>query len=365
MFVHQHQLEHLLEPRAYYSPEQHSVEVQRLFLPSWHVIAAKRELPNPGDFKTLNLFGCPIIVRNFAGELRTFQNICAHRHSLLTHQERGNCAKLRCQYHGWEYKSDGYTAHIPEARLFRPMDRESAKLTVVRTEQCGELLFATLDPLARSLADYLGPFYETCQQWFAGSFRFAKSWMTTANANWKVLVENSLESYHIPVVHPLSFGVAPSEEICRHTLAERWSTFESDEPLAWRQWGLGFLARSMGLPATNVYTHHVVHPNLQFVNSDMVRVIIQVLPTSPVTSEQSVWVFAPHGNRRNPWAWWVRTIMRPIVVFETRRVLNEDATILGDVQRGLEVSRRRGVIGAREERVFVFQQFVMNQCQRP
>jgi len=362
MFIHQSQLEHLLEPSDYYSAEQYAVEIDRLFQPGWHVVAVKGELRRPGDFVTRELLGRPLLVRNFDGEVQAFLNVCAHRHCMLTHQEHGNSAKLKCQYHGWEYKADGYTAHIPEARIFRPMDRESARLTSVRTESCGDLIFATFDEDAPPLSDYLGPFHDRCREWFDESFRFAKTWTTSAAANWKVLIENSVESYHVPFLHPVSFGVAPAEEICRHDLNQRWSTFHSDETLAWRQLGQTFLVRSMGLPVTNVYTHHLVHPNLQFVHTDVVRIVIMVLPTSPTTCEQRVWVFAPQGTRRNPWAWLVRRVMRQVVAFETRRVLAEDAVIFGDVQKGLQASPHRGVIGTREERVFAFQRFVQTAC---
>jgi hypothetical protein len=77
-----------------------------------------------------------------------------------------------------------------------------------------------------------------------------------------------------------------------------------------------------------------------------------------------VWVFGPGGTRRNTWAWLVRTIMRRGVVFETRRVLGEDAAVMGDVQKGLEASVHRGVIGTREERVWAFQRFVVDACAR-
>jgi choline monooxygenase len=362
MFVHQAQLEHLLPPSAYYAPQQHEEERTRLFLPGWHVVAAREQLARPGDFITLTLLGQPLVVRNFAGELRAFLNVCGHRHAMLTHVPHGNCAKLRCQYHGWEYKADGYTAHIPEAKIFRPLDRETARLTSLRLDTCGSLVFATLDEQAPSLAEYLGPFYDRCRQWFDDSFRFAKHWVTPAEANWKVLVENSVESYHVPLVHPTSFGVAPAEEICRHELSERFSTFESDETLAWRRHGQSLLVRSLGLPVSNVYTHHLAHPNLQFVNTDVVRIVIMILPTSPTTSEQRVWVFGPQGPRRNPWAWLVRLVLRRAVAFETRRVLGEDGAILADVQRGLEASRHQGVIGTREERVYAFQQYVLRTC---
>jgi len=362
VFVHQSQLEHLLQPRDYFSPEQHEIEWERLFRPAWYVAAAKAQLRRPGDFLTLDLLGKPLILRNFAGELRAFLNVCAHRHCKLTHQVCGRTENLRCQYHGWEYKEDGYTGHIPEARIFRPMDRELARLQSIRLETCGDLVFVSLDDDALPLADYLGSAYDHCQQWFGPSYRHSTYWMTPAAANWKVLIENSVESYHVPFIHPISFGVAPAEEICRHELDERSSTFHSDETLAWRRWGQTILVRSLGLPVTNVYTHHLAYPNLQFVHTDVVSLVIMILPTSPTTSEQRVWVFGPQGTRRNPWAALVRAIMRRVTIFETRRVLGEDAAILADVQQGLAVSPHSGVIGTREERVFAFQKYVAQIC---
>lgn len=362
MFIHQSQLEHLLPPEAYFSLGQYDRELDRLFRPAWYVAAAKGQLSRPGDFITLDLLGKPLIVRNFAGELRAFLNVCAHRHCKLTHQPCGRSEKLRCQYHGWEYKADGYTAHIPEARIFRPMDRETARLQSIRLEACGDLVFVALDDAAPPLADFLGPAFEQCLQWFGPTYRYATHWMTLAAANWKVLIENSVESYHVPFVHPVSFGVAPAEEICQHELGERWSIFQSDETLAWRRWGQTLLVRSMGAPVTNLYTHHLSYPNLQFVHTDVVSLVIMILPTSPVTCEQRVWVFPAQGVRRNPWAALVRATMRRVAAFETRRVLAEDGAILADVQRGLEASPWRGVIGTREERVYAFQEYVARSC---
>lgn len=362
MFVNQTHLEHLLSPEQYSSSEQHALELQNLFRPAWHVVATTHELARPGDFVTLELLGQPLIVRNFSGELRAFLNVCAHRHCRLTHAARGRSPQLRCQYHGWEYKADGHTAHIPEARIFRPFDRETARLQSFRIAVCGSLVFVALDDAAPPIAEFLGSFHEPCCTWFNNSFAFSSSWSTPAAANWKVLVENGVESYHVPQVHPTTFGVMPAEEICRHEFNEYGSSFRSDETLAWRRWGQWLLVRSLGLPITNVYSHQLAYPHLQFVNTDVVRIAIMIVPTSPTTCEQRVWVFAPHGIRRNPWAWLLRMTMRRIANFETRRVLGEDAAILADVQQGLQASPFQGVIGTREERVFVFQEYVKRAC---
>src|SRR5262245_12340443 len=101
MFVHKHQLEYLLSPSHYTSPENTQQEIERLFQPGWHAVALTTELPNSGDFITLDLLGEPLQVRNFEGEYHTFLNVCAHRHCRLTDETCGNSPTLRCRYHGW------------------------------------------------------------------------------------------------------------------------------------------------------------------------------------------------------------------------------------------------------------------------
>src|SRR5262249_17105260 len=209
MFINEHRLEHLLTPKQYFAPEQHKLELEKLFLPSWHLLASKADLPKNGDFLTAELFGQPIILRNFDGEYRAFINVCAHRHCLLTHVARGNNQRFVCQYHGWEYNKEGRTGRIPDARCFRPWDRENAQLKTIRTEVCGDLIFVSLDKEGLSLADHLGPYYSRFTHAFASPYRHAWTWDAACPANWKIFIENSLESYHVPSVHSKSFGRLP------------------------------------------------------------------------------------------------------------------------------------------------------------
>jgi phenylpropionate dioxygenase-like ring-hydroxylating dioxygenase large terminal subunit len=364
LFIHQSRLRHLLQPSDYFSPRQHALELERLFRPGWHCVASMAQLPRPGDFITLDLLGQPLIAWNVGGEAQVFLNVCAHRHCLLIHAPRGQSARLRCQYHGWEYNGDGSTGHIPDARSFRPFDRENSRLSKVRTATCGELIFATLDDEAPPLCDYLGPFYDQCHDWFTAPFRWAGSWTMHYAANWKAAIENSIESYHVPCVHAKSFGILPPEEQSWHELSDRWSTFRSAETNTWRSKIQAGLVRSLGLPVSQVYIHHLAHPNLAFVKLDGARLAFIVLPTSASTSEHRVWLFAPEGPRRDPWAWLIRKWFARFALNEARKILAEDAGILGDVQRGLTASPHRGVIGSREERVYTFQKFILTACGR-
>lgn len=358
MFVHQSKLEHLLSPVEYWDAEVAEAERRRLFLPGWHLLATRSELPRSGDFLTRDVLGEPVLVRNHEGELHAYLNVCAHRHCRITNKACGHDPHFRCQYHGWEFKPDGRTAHIPDARCFRPWDRENARLVKFRTEAWGDMTFVSLRDDGMSLRDALGPLYERAGEWLGPPFRFARHWQWDYAANWKVVIENTLESYHLPMLHAKSLGKPPTEEACEHVLDERYSTFHVPETYGWVSRIQNFLVRSLGGAVTNVYAHHLAHPNLWFVAMDTFRLVQVVLPTSPTTCRHRAWLYTLEGTRHNPWAWLVRQVLDWFVIRTSHQVLSEDMPIFPEVQAGMAASRARGVIGTREERVYAFQQFV-------
>jgi choline monooxygenase len=359
MFINQDRLEHLLTPAQYYSPEQHQLELERLFLPSWHLLASKADLPKNGDFFTVELFGLPLILRNFDGDYRAFINVCAHRHCLLTHVPRGNNPRFVCQYHGWEYNKEGRTGRIPDARCFRPWDRENAQLKTVRTEACGDLIFICLEEGAPSLADQLGPYHLRFAQSFASPYRQARTWDASSRANWKVFIENSLESYHVPIVHPKTFSNLQPEDACEHALTDRYTWYKTiDESLSYLSW----CARRFGLPATRTYEHHNIHPNLNFICLDGVRLLMTVFPTSATTCRHRACLFTVRGENPDWFHQVFGWLLAQAITLFVGKVNKEDLAIYPDAQRGMEASTFRGVIGTREERVYVFQKYVFDRC---
>lgn len=362
MFTHQHYLRHLLRPDQYHSEAQHRAELRQVFGPAWHPLCTTRHLARPGDFLTFDLLETPILVRNFDGELRAFLNVCPHRHSKLTDKPRGSTEKLKCQYHGWEYAADGRTGKIPDARAFRPWDRENSCLRPFRLETCGELVFVNLSDDGVSLRDWLGPLWGRWAPGFGGDYRYAATWEQDFPCNWKVVLENSLESYHIPEVHPKTFKDLPPEGASWHELDPRFTTFRTLIPDNWANRTMNRLVRRLGVPVTGEYWHHVRHPHVTYNQLDVHRMVQAVFPTSPTTCRYRATVYSLRGPRRNPLAWAVYRMLRPSVVLVSRKVFGEDATIYGGVQKGLEASPHPGVIGTREERIYTFQEFVDREC---
>ncbi len=365
MFVNQHHLQHLLRPDQYTSESQYRSELRHLFQPAWHPICARSQLRSPGDFLTLELLGTPILLRTFEGELRAFLNVCPHRHSRLTDREAGNTRKLRCQYHGWEFQADGRTGQIPDARAFRPWDRENSCLRKFRLETCGNLVFVNLSDDAPPLRDWLGPLWPVWEPSFGDTYRFVAKWEADFPCNWKVVLENSLESYHIPEVHPYTFKTLPAEANSWHELEPEFSTFKTIQPVELVTRMQNWFVRRLGEPVTAEYWHRVRHPHLTGSSLDSFRMMQAVYPTGPQTCRYRSLMFVTRGLRRNPLAWMSYQILRLSAILIGKRVFAEDAAIYAGVQKGLAASPHRGVIGTREERIYTFQEYVLDRCNGP
>jgi phenylpropionate dioxygenase-like ring-hydroxylating dioxygenase large terminal subunit len=359
MFTNETHLRHLLRPYHYTSEEQYRAELRHLFLPAWHPLATVGDLKRPGDFLTFDLLGTPILIRNFGGDLRAFLNVCPHRHSRLTDKPRGNAERLRCQYHGWEYDEDGHTGKIPDARAFRPWDRENSCLRPFRVDTCGELVFVNLSDSGVSLREWIGPLWELWQS-YGGAYRHAATWEADFACNWKVVLENSLESYHIPEVHPKTFKEFPGESNAWHELTEKFTSFKTIPPHDFIGYVTDWIVRRLGHPVTHEYWHRVLHPHATGSSMDVFRMMQCVFPSGPATCRYRCIFFTLRGTTRGPIAWGLYRFLRWLATKVGKQVFAEDASIYRGVQRGMEASPHPGVIGTREERIHVFQKYVLD-----
>lgn len=364
MFIHKNQLRQQLRADRYVSDEQYRAELRHLFEPTWHLVATTDVLARPGDFVSFELLGRPLLVRNMDGEIRAFLNVCPHRHSRLTSEARGHSARLRCQYHGWEYNAEGRTGKIPDAQSFRPFDRENSCLKRFRVATCGALVFVSLADAGLTLEEYLGPLHPHWLASFSRPFRLAGWWEEEFACNWKVVVENSLESYHIPCVHPNTFRRYPREENCSHVLDERYTTFQTKHRRTWKKRARSWVVRRLGGQITPGYEHQNVHPHLTLSSLDVSRLAMVVYPLSATTCRYRMYAFSLAG-RRGLLAPVLSRVLRGIVVRVARRVFAEDGSIYEAVQQGLAASPHPGVIGTREERIYAFQQFINRTCGLP
>jgi phenylpropionate dioxygenase-like ring-hydroxylating dioxygenase large terminal subunit len=366
MFVHKEQLEYVLRPEQYASPAFLQAEIDRLFLSAWHPVALAGEFQRDGDFKTLELLGRPIQIRRHEGNLHAYLNVCSHRHCLLTELPRGNSGKLACQYHGWEYHPSGQVSRVPDGGCFRPFDRENARLQTFAVDTCGGLVFLRLSADGPSLAEHISPHGEAIARAFSPPYACNWSYAADFDCNWKIPVENTVETYHLPYVHPHTlggFGLIP-EEAQRHFLEDRFTTLVFDldrnNPLVKQQRQVvGWLG---GVECGDQYIHHHIFPNLVFTLTDLYMYAQVYLPKTPTTSTTLAWMFSLEGTRRNPFARVIARLAARHGAKANTAIQREDASVFAAQQRGLAATPFRGCIGTREERIWCFQNYVHRAC---
>lgn len=201
-------------PRAlpawvYGHPQLTRLEQQRILLPSWQIVCHVNSIPNPGDFETLDLGSESVFVlRDRDGSIRAFHNVCRHRGARLL-DGAGNCAAtITCPYHGWTYRHDGGLIGMPVRDSFPGLDRAEHGLKAVRTDVAFGFVFVCLTPdsewgmpppVARiwgELGGELAPY--RCEDMVPLGRITSDVW----NVDWKIAMDNYLESYHVPIGHP-------------------------------------------------------------------------------------------------------------------------------------------------------------------
>jgi choline monooxygenase len=192
-----------LEPRFYRDPGLAELEDTRIFARSWQLVGHVSQLPAPGGYMTASVGSQPVlVVRGEEGELRAFRNVCRHRGSRLL-SGSGECGKaIRCRYHGWTYRLDGELIGVPEGRSIPDLDKPALGLFPARIEVMCGLVFVNLDVHAEPLAEQVAGLPERLERYSIEQLRPKGLWQGTQPANWKIVVENYNEGYHIPIGHP-------------------------------------------------------------------------------------------------------------------------------------------------------------------
>ena len=337
--------------------------------PSWHLVAAADEIAHDGDFVTRDVLGTPVLVRNARGHTRAFVNVCAHRHTLLVSAPRGCARRIRCPYHGWEYDDDGAVCKMPDAACFAPVRRGSDRLSELRVESVGPLRFVCLDAAAPSLEASLGAApMDFLRDSFAAApgdpgLRLAVSRVLDHPCNWKIPIENVLESYHVPLLH--------DGFVARHPRVFRLFEGPARPGLEEHELGPGYsLVRDRLGARSRIYrglverlrpgasvAFAVLHafPNLLLGKTGLVRFAQCVLPTSPTTSRSLVRLFLDLGQAdRDLGERLLARIADRVAAALFDSLMRDDARIFPSAQRGMEGSAQRGVLGLNEARIHHF-----------
>ena len=195
-----------MPPGVYTSDTFHDAELENVFKRSWFCVGRASALANTGDYVTCELAGQPIIVlRNKDSILRAYSNVCRHRMSTLLHG-RGNARTIVCPYHAWTYNLDGSLRGAPAMNGNKAFCKDNYSLPNIICEDWLGWVFITLNPDAQPVAEELSEVADLVAGYdmtnYTETFFEEHLWDT----NWKVLAENFMESYHLPVCHAGTIG---------------------------------------------------------------------------------------------------------------------------------------------------------------
>jgi choline monooxygenase len=193
----------------YYDTEIHEAERRAVFGSTWQAVGRVDQVAAPGGCFTAELAGEPIVVvRDEAGILRGFYNVCRHRAARVVAEAEGQLKKLRCRYHGWTYDLTGRLRGTPEFDGVADFCREDNGLPEVAVATWGPVVWVHLGKSPTTLSEFLMPLPERTKGLGLESLRFVERREYTLACNWKVFVDNYLDGgYHVNTVHPGLAGV--------------------------------------------------------------------------------------------------------------------------------------------------------------
>jgi len=192
-----------LAASLYRDPAVYAAERERIFAKSWLLIAHESQLAATGAYVATSVAGYPLIVVRGADRIRAFHNVCRHRAGPLAQDGAGICeGALVCKYHGWRYAFDG---RLASARDFGPADNFDPRdfsLLPMACEIWRGFVFVNLDTSTAPLEEAVAPLAARMKNFPVE--RFVARHLSTHDirCNWKTYVENYLEGYHIPILHP-------------------------------------------------------------------------------------------------------------------------------------------------------------------
>lgn len=192
-------------PSGWYTdPAQLAREMDAVFAGTWQFAGTAEEVAEPGMYFTTEVAGEPVVIVKGKDEtIRALSNVCRHRAGPVA-AGCGKRASFQCGYHGWSYSLDGRILTMPEFDGVEDFRKEEHPLPEFSIESWGSLLFVRIGAEGPSFEEFTGEIAKRVGGSFDGYRRaYRKEW--TLDCNWKVYVDNYLEGYHIPIVHPSLF----------------------------------------------------------------------------------------------------------------------------------------------------------------
>ncbi len=193
-------------------------ERRAIFAGGWMCVGTVDDAGTPSSIYPLEAAGEDLLlVRDKDGVLRAFFNHCSHRGAILANQPRRNCATIVCPYHSWTYNLAGELRRMPHVGgpgvdQAEGLDASKLGLREIPLSEWAGLVFVNMSGTAQNFADFIAPLQKRLKDYDLSLLHVSGEAGTVVNANWKVVVENFVESYHLPWIHPSMNRYNPMED---------------------------------------------------------------------------------------------------------------------------------------------------------
>lgn len=219
-----------LPSRYYHDASIHARELERIFHRSWCYLGHTSQLASPGDYRVDHIADqCVFLLRVDATTIKAFFNVCQHRGHALFDGTGNSGKRIVCPYHAWTYALDGRLVNAPHTDLLQDFSPDEFGLREIRVASCAGLLFGNLQPDGQAFADEYAGLEKTFTDALPGLEDFAPAAQLEYDiaANWKVVVDNFSEGYHIPVAHKRLAQVLDNRTTQQALVEPRFAYFQS------------------------------------------------------------------------------------------------------------------------------------------
>ncbi|WP_339741806.1 aromatic ring-hydroxylating dioxygenase subunit alpha [uncultured Maricaulis sp.] len=212
-----------LSPDFYAGDHWLGVDQAAVLEPGWQILCPASDVAQPGDHVVRDIGRVPVlIVRAAGGALNGFVNVCRHRAGPLALCDGKGAKRLRCAYHGWTYDLDGQLRTAPEMQDAQSFDRDGIALARIELQTWNGMIFARARAGGPDFAAVMAGIEALAAPYDLAGMHHHHRRIYKVAANWKTYVDNFLEGYHLPFVHPGLSGVVSYPQY-RTELADFWS----------------------------------------------------------------------------------------------------------------------------------------------
>jgi phenylpropionate dioxygenase-like ring-hydroxylating dioxygenase large terminal subunit len=344
--------------RFYYNSKIVFEKEQKIFAHSWHLACTTYDLPQNNDWLTVRIASEEIFIQRFSEGIKAFSNVCIHRYSRIRSSAHGN-GPIVCPYHGWVYKSDGsclqLNRELANENLIKCSETRPKKLTEWQVEIIGPLVFVKQKKTSRCLCEELEADSPEILKFMSALGEQTSKTTHEFDANWKIAVENTLESYHVQMVHPESFAKVGATGHHFEFMGPNSSwhaVLPSPKP---RQKQLLDLLDDR-IYQVDGYRHFNFFPFVTLATTGGLTFSVQAIHViSPSKTLFVSWVFGPIvANLSKEKQYAIQALCAAATEFN-QRVFQEDKTICQEVHKGSQINCEAGFLMPQESRVAHFQ----------